>query len=133
MGKKSDVTVRSCIGCRNRFPRESLIRFTSDPQGRVVPDPRYTEPGRGAYLCPSPNCFKMAYRKRGSFARALRREVKLPQRPLELAKETLHVLEREQKAIRDRLGNLKEGEGRRLALSLQRIDEMVERLRHCEE
>jgi len=43
------------------------------------------------------------------------------------------VLEREQKAIRDRLGNLKEGEGRRLALSLQRIDEMVERLRHCEE
>ncbi len=132
MGKKSDVPVRSCIGCRNRFPKENLIRFTTDPQGRVVPDPLYTEPGRGAYLCPSQHCFKMAYRKRGAFSRAFRREVKLPRDPTELSEEALRSLEREQRTIRDRLKGLREGEGRRLALSLQRIDEMVERLRHCE-
>ena len=67
--------VRTCIGCRERATKPELLRVTvgSDAHGRpaVVPDPLGTAPGRGAHLHPTPECYRLAVRRR-AFARALR-------------------------------------------------------------
>ncbi|HEU5222760.1 MAG TPA: YlxR family protein [Candidatus Lumbricidophila sp.] len=62
--------VRTCIGCRSRAPRSSLLRVVF-LDGRVVPDDTATRPGRGAWLHPDRGCFELATRKR-AFGRALR-------------------------------------------------------------
>ncbi len=133
MGKKSDAPVRSCIGCRSKFPKEELVRFSADKSGKVRVDPFYKNPGRGVYLCPKLACFRQAFKKRGAFNRALRRQVEVPQNPEALLYETLQAFEKEREGIKKRLEGLREGEGKRLSLSLQRIDKMIERLRLCEE
>lgn len=134
MGKKSDATpVRSCIGCRERLPKHRLIRFSADSRGRLTPDPLFLNPGRGVYLCPSFDCFKKAFKRKGAFARALRRQVRVPNTPQDLIKEVLSVFNEEKRRMSEKLRSLGPGEGRRVALSLQRIDEVIERLRTFEE
>ncbi|MFS3129651.1 YlxR family protein [Nocardioides sp. Bht2] len=66
--------VRTCIGCRKRATKNELLRVVagSDVDGQaVVPDPRGTAPGRGAYLHRDVECLDLAVRRR-AFARALR-------------------------------------------------------------
>ena len=65
-----DVPVRTCVGCRERAAKSSLLRLvvTGD---HVIPDPQAKLPGRGAYLHPSLECFELAQRRR-AFPRALR-------------------------------------------------------------
>ncbi|MSY26885.1 MAG: DUF448 domain-containing protein [Actinobacteria bacterium] len=43
------VTFRTCIGCRKRDPRGSLLRVVLR-DGLLCPDPRAVEPGRGAWF-----------------------------------------------------------------------------------
>ncbi|TFB90782.1 YlxR family protein [Cryobacterium algoricola] len=62
--------VRTCIGCRSRAPRASLLRLVSRDSDLVV-DHTATLPGRGAWLHPSIECFQDALRRR-AFGRALR-------------------------------------------------------------
>ncbi len=133
MGKKSDVPVRSCIGCRSKLPKENLIRFSASREGRLVPDPLCLRGGRGAYLCPNPDCFKLALKKRGAFSRALRRKVEVPDDPKRLVEEVVSAFRQEEHRATERLKRLREGEGSRLALRLQRINQVIERLRICEE
>ena len=45
--------------------------FTADPKGEVVIDPSGKLSGRGAYLCPRPDCLRAA-QKRKSLDRALK-------------------------------------------------------------
>ncbi len=68
---------RTCLGCRKVREKSRLIRFavveimlTPDIEGRLG--------GRGVYLCPQRSCLEEAYRKKGSFRRAFKREVSLP-------------------------------------------------------
>ena len=75
------VLWRTCVGCGLRASRAELHRFAS-VDGRLVPDPRATLPGRGAWLHESPDCFAAAVRRRG-FQRALRRPVDIPQDTLD--------------------------------------------------
>ncbi len=133
MGKSSDAPVRTCIGCRAKLPKHRLIRFSAGEDGRLIPDPLYLHTGRGAYLCPSKSCFKRAFKRKDAFPRALRRKVKAPQHPDALVQEALCALMKERERMKGRLERLREGEGRRLSLGLQRICEMIERLRICEE
>ena len=65
--------VRTCIGCRERAAKSELLRlvWTVLPQPGVIADPSQTQPGRGAYLHPSPNCLESAVRRR-AFGRALK-------------------------------------------------------------
>lgn len=63
---------RMCVGCRRRRPADELIRLTAT-SGRVEPVAAGA-PGRGAYLCPSVECFDEAAR-RNAATRAFRRPV----------------------------------------------------------
>lgn len=62
--------VRTCIGCRARAPRSSLLRVVLR-ESRVVTDVSAVLPGRGAWLHPTLECFRLAERRR-AFGRALR-------------------------------------------------------------
>ncbi|MFP5283417.1 MAG: YlxR family protein [Actinomycetes bacterium] len=64
---------RTCIGCRGRGDKASLLRLVSF-NGAVALDRAQTAPGRGAYLHPSTECVRLAVRRRG-LVRALRSPV----------------------------------------------------------
>src|ERR1700742_607848 len=64
--------VRTCVGCKARAAKSSLLRLVVDGNG-IVPDPQARQPGRGAYLHPSLACCELALRRR-VFSRALRVE-----------------------------------------------------------
>ena len=66
-GKKP---VRTCVGCKARAEKSSLLRLVAAGDG-IVPDPRARQPGRGAYLHPSLACLELAQRRK-AFPRALR-------------------------------------------------------------
>ncbi|MBE3549656.1 MAG: YlxR family protein [Brockia lithotrophica] len=68
------VPMRTCIGCGEERPKASLVRLVRTPEGEIAVDPTGRRPGRGAYLCPSRECFLRA-RKRRAFSRAFRTEV----------------------------------------------------------
>jgi len=62
--------VRTCIGCRGRADKSSLLRLVAIGND-IVPDPRARLPGRGVYLHPGPACLELAQRRR-AFPRAFR-------------------------------------------------------------
>ena len=66
-GKKP---VRTCVGCKVRAAKSSLLRVVVDGNG-IVPDPQARQSGRGAYVHPSVACFELAQRRK-AFPRALR-------------------------------------------------------------
>ena len=62
--------VRTCVGCRSRAPRSSLLRVVAH-NSEIVVDPSATLPGRGAWLHPTGECLDKALQRR-AFGRALR-------------------------------------------------------------
>lgn len=90
--------MRSCIGCRQRFPREALIRLVCDPAGQVVIDRHLKAPGRGAHLCYDMSCIHQACRRR-AFGRAFKRAV----RPIDAEALTSAALEAIEARITDGL------------------------------
>ena len=62
--------VRTCVGCRSRAPRPSLLRVVLR-NSEVVADPSATLPGRGAWLHPVDECLDLALQRR-AFGRALK-------------------------------------------------------------
>jgi uncharacterized protein len=67
---RSVPPVRTCVGCRQRATKSSLLRLVVAGNA-IVPDPGSRLPGRGAYLHPSQECFELAQRRR-ALVRALR-------------------------------------------------------------
>ena len=70
------IPMRQCLGCREMKPKRELLRVVRSPEGEVAFDARGKLPGRGAYVCPYPDCFKQAVKTR-ALDRAL--EVKIPE------------------------------------------------------
>ena len=62
--------MRTCVGCKERAAKSSLLRLVAAGDG-IVPDPQARQPGRGAYLHPSRACLELAQRRR-AIPRALR-------------------------------------------------------------
>jgi len=62
--------VRTCLGCRQRAPRSSLVRVVAR-DGRVAVDAAARLPGRGAWVHDSLDCVETALRRK-AFGRALR-------------------------------------------------------------
>jgi predicted RNA-binding protein YlxR (DUF448 family) len=62
---------RTCLGCRQVFGQNDLVRFVRAPDGALLVDLRSRLPGRGAYTCWSRDCIDLALRKR-QFDRAFR-------------------------------------------------------------
>ncbi len=74
------IPMRQCMGCRERKAKRELIRVVRSPEGIVSLDFKGKAPGRGAYLCPNPECLKKAIR-----SKALERnlETAIPQEVLD--------------------------------------------------
>ncbi len=70
------IPQRQCTGCRERKSKRELIRVVRTPEGAVKLDFSGKLNGRGAYICPDPECLKKAIRAK-SLDRSL--EVTLPQ------------------------------------------------------
>lgn len=62
--------VRTCLGCRQRAPRSSLVRIVAR-DGRAVVDAAARLPGRGAWVHRSSACIETALQRK-AFGRALR-------------------------------------------------------------
>ncbi|MRK01280.1 DUF448 domain-containing protein [Aeromicrobium sp. S22] len=70
------MVVRTCIGCRQRADKTTLVRVVAVQESTAVvvtPDLRGTLPGRGAHLHPTTRCLELATRRK-AFGRALRAE-----------------------------------------------------------
>ena len=70
MSSAKQGPVRTCIGCRERAPKQELLRVVAG-DGALVPDPAGRALGRGAHLHPTTACLELALRRR-AFTRALR-------------------------------------------------------------
>ena len=58
------IPMRQCLGCREMKPKRELIRVVRSPEGEISLDFRGKAPGRGAYVCPDPQCLKKAIKAR---------------------------------------------------------------------
>ena len=58
------IPMRQCLGCREMKPKRELIRVVRSPEGAISLDFRGKAPGRGAYVCPNPQCLKKAIKAR---------------------------------------------------------------------
>ena len=70
---KKHIPQRTCIACREVNEKRSLIRIVRTPEGVCV-DPTGRQPGRGAYLHDSKECWEKAL-KRGALSRSLKTEI----------------------------------------------------------
>ena len=69
------IPQRQCMGCRERKPKRDMIRVVRTPEGVVSLDFGGKMNGRGAYICPDPECLKKV-RKSKALERSL--EVSIP-------------------------------------------------------
>ncbi len=67
------VPQRQCMGCRERKEKRALIRVVRCTDGQVQLDFSGKLNGRGAYLCPDPECLKKAQK-----AKSLERSLEVP-------------------------------------------------------
>lgn len=72
------VPQRQCIGCGEMKNKKEMIRILKTPEGEFTVDATGRKNGRGAYICPSMDCFQKAVKGRGlerSFKMAIPKEV----------------------------------------------------------
>lgn len=71
---RRSVNPRTCVACkRERKPRE-MLRIVRAPDGHVVVDEQGRQSGRGAYVCPEPQCVALCLKK-NLLAKALKCEI----------------------------------------------------------
>ncbi len=70
------IPQRQCMGCRERKNKRDMIRVVRGTDGSVSLDFGGKMNGRGAYICPNPDCLKKALRSK-SLDRSL--EVTIPE------------------------------------------------------
>ena len=58
------IPQRQCMGCRERKEKRQMIRVVRTPEGNVTLDFGGKMNGRGAYICPNPECLKKALRSK---------------------------------------------------------------------
>ena len=54
------IPLRQCIGCGEMKSKKEMIRVIKTAEGEILLDATGRKNGRGAYLCPSMECFKKA-------------------------------------------------------------------------
>ncbi len=63
------LPVRMCTACRENKSKKELVRVVRTPDGEILVDMTGRKSGRGAYICPTRECFMKA-KKQKSFERA---------------------------------------------------------------
>ena len=56
----SRVPQRTCVGCRETFSQDNLLRLVRSPDAEVLADLSHKLPGRGVYLCYRRECIETA-------------------------------------------------------------------------
>jgi predicted RNA-binding protein YlxR (DUF448 family) len=62
---------RTCVGCRQKATKGSLVRIVRTADGKLRVDPTGKVPGRGAYVHRARECASVALHK-GALARTLK-------------------------------------------------------------
>lgn len=78
MSNTRKIPQRKCVGCQEMKNKKELIRVIRTAEGEFLLDATGKKNGRGAYLCPSRECFQKAVKSRGlerSFKQAIPKEV----------------------------------------------------------
>ena len=103
MAVNKKIPMRKCVGCGEMKPKKDLVRVVKAPDakdengqvlaaGGVSVDATGRKNGRGAYICPSMDCFKKAVKGKG-LERSFKQEI--PQEVYEkLAKEMERIGQR---------------------------------------
>ncbi len=86
--KKAEASERRCIVSGESRPVSELVRFVVAPEGMVVPDVAGRLPGRGIWVTAERGTLEKAVRT-NAFARAARRQVKLPEGLVDLVERLL--------------------------------------------
>ena len=79
------IPLRQCIGCGEMKSKKEMIRVLKTTEDEIVIDATGRTNGRGAYICPSMECFKKAVKSKG-----LERSLKMA-----IPKEVYEALEKE--------------------------------------
>ena len=58
------IPERQCCGCGQMFPKKELVRVVRAADGTVSLDLTGKKSGRGAYICPNPDCYRKARKTR---------------------------------------------------------------------
>ncbi|MFR5601635.1 MAG: RNase P modulator RnpM [Lachnospiraceae bacterium] len=66
------IPLRQCIGCGEMKPKKEMFRILKTEEAFIL-DATGRKNGRGAYLCPSMECFQKARKSKG-----LERSFKMP-------------------------------------------------------
>ena len=79
------IPLRQCIGCGEMKSKKEMIRVLKTTEDEIVIDATGRKNSRGAYICPSMECFKKAVKSKG-----LERSLKMA-----IPKEVYEALEKE--------------------------------------
>ncbi len=60
MAKEKKIPQRMCIACRQMLEKDALVRITRSKEGEISLDFDGKKPGRGAYICKSEACLRLA-------------------------------------------------------------------------
>lgn len=69
--RQRKVPMRQCTGCGERKEKKELLRIIKTPEEEIAMDLTGKKNGRGAYICNSTECLRLARRKR-ALERSLR-------------------------------------------------------------
>ena len=78
MSVNKKVPMRKCVGCGEMKNKKEMIRVLKTSEEEFVLDATGKKNGRGAYICPSKECFAKAVKSKGlerSFKHFIPKEV----------------------------------------------------------
>lgn len=85
-GRRKHVPMRTCVACRESYPKRSLLRIVALPEQGLVIDSSGKQAGRGAYLCHNPDCWQTTLAARNTvLSHALRRPIEIEEKAALLA------------------------------------------------
>lgn len=59
------IPLRQCIGCGEMKSKKEMIRILKTSEEEFIVDATGRKNGRGAYVCPSMECFQKAVKNKG--------------------------------------------------------------------
>ena len=78
MGGNKKIPMRKCVGCQEMKSKKEMIRVIRTPEEEFLLDATGKKNGRGAYVCLSLDCLRLAKKNRGlerSFKQAIPEDV----------------------------------------------------------
>lgn len=91
MAQMKKIPLRKCTGCQEMKSKKEMIRILRTAQDGIILDATGRKNGRGAYLCPSMDCFNKAVKNRG-LERSLKEKV--PDETYESLKREIESIEK---------------------------------------